>query len=166
MLMNKTNLQPLIDIMATLRDPENGCPWDLKQSHQTLVNMTFAEVSELADAIARDDADNICEELGDVLFHLVFYARIAEENGDFSMQTVIDTVAEKMTRRHPHIFAGKVYADEAEQHADWARIKAKEKGEKTTPYPQLDKANHSDKLPAIYQSLSMQKAKRFGQTGV
>lgn len=155
--MNKTNLQPLVDIMATLRDPENGCPWDLRQSHDTLVSMTFEEVTELADAIARRDADNTCEELGDVLFHLVFYAQIAEENSDFTMQDVIDTVAKKMTRRHPHIFEGKVYANEAEQHADWERIKAEEKAEKVTPYPQLDEKNRTDSLPTMLQSLSMQE---------
>lgn len=155
--MNKTNIQPLIDLMATLRHPENGCPWDLQQSHETLVAMSFEELSELADAIARGDSQNTCEELGDVLFHLVFYARIAEENGDFTMQTVIDTVAEKMTRRHPHIFEGKVYADEAEQKADWQRIKAEEKSGKIVPYPTLDDKQRLDSLPAIAQSIAMQK---------
>ncbi len=155
--MNKTNIQPLVDLMATLRDPENGCPWDLEQSHESLISMTFEELSELADAIARDDAYNICEELGDVLFHIVFYAQIAEEKGDFSMQTVIDEVAEKMTRRHPHIFEGKVYADEAEQKADWHRIKREEKKGKTVPYPILDTKQRLESLPAIAQSIAMQK---------
>lgn len=155
--MNKTHLQPLVDIMATLRHPEKGCPWDLQQSHETLVSMTFEEVTELADAVARGDADNLCEELGDVLFHLVFYARIAEENGDFSMQTVIDTVAEKMIRRHPHIFAGKVYANEAEQKADWETIKAAEKAGKHTHYPLLDDRQKLDSLPSVLQSITMQK---------
>lgn len=155
--MNKTNIQPLIEVMAALRDPESGCSWDLQQSHDTLVSMTFEELSELADAIARGDSENTCEELGDVLFHLVFYARIAEENGDFTMQEVIDTVAEKMIRRHPHIFAGKVYANEAEQKADWDSIKAAEKSGKTIPYPTLDAKQRLDSLPAIAQSLAMQK---------
>ncbi|PID66116.1 MAG: nucleoside triphosphate pyrophosphohydrolase [Gammaproteobacteria bacterium] len=155
--MATTNLQALIDLMATLRDKEKGCPWDLQQSQQTLVSMTFEEMSELADAIARGDSQNICEELGDILFHLVFYARIAEENGDFTMQAVIDTVAEKMIRRHPHIFEGKVYADAAEQKADWARIKAEEKTGKSIPYPILDDKQRLDSLPAILQSIAMQR---------
>ncbi len=151
------NLQPLVDLMATLRDKDNGCPWDLQQSHESLVSMTFEEMSELADAIARGDSPNTCEELGDVLFHLVFYAQIAKENGDFTMQDVIDDVAEKMTRRHPHIFAGKVYANAAEQKADWARIKAEEKAGKVIPYPVLDDKQRLDSLPAILQSIAMQE---------
>ncbi len=151
------NLQPLVDLMATLRDKENGCPWDLQQSHETLVSMTFEEMSELADAIARGDMPNTCEELGDILFHLIFYAQIARENGDFTLQDVIDEVAKKMTRRHPHIFAGKVYANEAEQKADWARIKAEEKAGKIIPYPILDDQQRLDALPAILQSITMQE---------
>lgn len=153
----KTDLTPLTDIMARLRDPENGCPWDLQQSHETLVSMTFEEVSELADAIAKKDAPNTCEELGDVLFHLVFYARIAEEAGDFTMQDVIDEVAAKMIRRHPHIFEGKVYANEAEQKADWHRIKAEEKALKPDAYENLSPLKKMDNLPAILQSVAMQK---------
>ncbi len=153
----KTDLTPLTDIMATLRDKENGCPWDLEQSHETLVGMTFEEMSELADAIARTDSPNICEELGDILFHLVFYAQIAEERGDFTMQTVIDTVAEKMIRRHPHIFAGKVYANAEEQKADWGRIKTQEKAGKTVTYPILDDKQRLESLPSILQSIAMQK---------
>ncbi len=152
----KTDLTQLTDIMAILRDKENGCPWDLEQSHETLVSMTFEEMSELADAVARTDSPNICEELGDILFHLVFYAQIAEEQGDFTMQTVIDTVAEKMIRRHPHIFAGKVYDNAEEQKADWGRIKAEEKAGKTVTYPILDDKQRLESLPSILQSIAMQ----------
>lgn len=155
--MNSIDLTPLTDIMAMLRDPENGCPWDLKQSHETLVSMTFEEVAELADAIAKSDNNNICEELGDLLFHLVFYARIAEEAGDFTMQDVIDYVAEKMIRRHPHIFQNTVYASEAEQKADWERIKAEEKALKPNTYEHLSILEKMDSLPAMLQSISMQK---------
>lgn len=155
--MKKTDIQPLIELMATLRHPEKGCPWDLAQSHETLVTMTFEEMTELADAIVRDDQRNICEELGDVLFHLVFYARIAEENGDFSMQDLIDDVVNKMINRHPHIFEGKVYASDEEQKADWERIKAEEKAGKTVAYPQLDAKARLDSQPTIIQSMAMQK---------
>lgn len=155
--MSAIDIQPLIDLMATLRDKDKGCDWDLAQTHESLVPLTAEEALELYDAIARADIDNICEELGDVLFHLVFYARIAEEQGDFTIQQVIDGVVEKMIRRHPHIFEGKVYADAAAQKADWARIKAEEKATKTFPYPQLSPDNHYDNLPAIAQSMMMQK---------
>ncbi len=153
----KTDLSALTRIMARLRHPQNGCPWDLQQSHETLVPMTFEEVSELADAVAKGDSHNICEELGDILFHLVFYARLAEEAGDFDMQNVIDTVAEKMIRRHPHIFEGKVYANAAEQKADWNRIKAEEKALNPDTYPHLTPLEKMDNLPAMAQSVAMQK---------
>lgn len=155
--MNKTNIQPLIDIMATLRHPQKGCPWDLQQSHASLVSMTFEEMAELADAIAKDDSQNTCEELGDILFHLIFYARIAEESGDFSMQDVIDTVAAKMIRRHPHIFAGKVYQNTDEQKADWERIKLEEKALHPDRYRHLSPLQKMDNLPAIMQSIAMQR---------
>ncbi len=154
---NSVDINSLIDIMATLRDKENGCPWDLKQNYESIVPLTVEEVAELADAIAKDDSQNICEELGDILFHLVFYARIAEEQGDFTMQTVIDTVAEKMIRRHPHIFAGKVYANEEEQKADWHRIKAEEKALNPDTYENLSPLQKMDSLPAMAQSMAMQK---------
>lgn len=160
-MMKKTTIQPLIDLMATLRHPEKGCPWDLQQSHESLISMTFEELSELADAIARGDKQNTCEELGDVLFHLVFYARIAEENNDFTMQNVIDGTVDKMIRRHPHIFLGKVYADADEQKADWERIKKAEQKDKKKAYPTLDsvlpKEQNPDALPTIIQSITMQK---------
>ncbi len=155
--MNAINIHPLIELITVLRDKDNGCPWDLQQTHETLIGMTFEELSELADAIARGDTQNTCEELGDVLFHLVFYARIAEENGDFCMQDVIDGTVKKMTQRHPHIFAGKVYSNAAEQKADWEHIKAEEKTGKTFPYPILDDKQKLDSLPAIMQSIAMQK---------
>ncbi len=155
--MTEVNIQPLVELIAVLRDKDNGCPWDLQQTHETLIDITFEELSELADAIARGDRQNICEELGDVLFHLVFYARIAEENGDFSMQDVIDDTVKKMTHRHPHIFAGKVYHNTDEQKADWQRIKAEEKAGKAIPYPLLDAKQKLDSLPAIIQSIAMQK---------
>ncbi|PID64096.1 MAG: nucleoside triphosphate pyrophosphohydrolase [Gammaproteobacteria bacterium] len=157
MKIKTTDLTSLTDIMARLRDPVDGCPWDLQQSHATLVPMTFEEVAELADAVAAGDSANLCEELGDVLFHLVFYAQLAEEAGDFDMQTVIDQVAEKMVRRHPHIFAGKVYANEAEQAADWQRIKAEEKALYPDTYPHLTPLLKTDNLPAMAQSVAMQK---------
>ncbi|PIE42294.1 MAG: nucleoside triphosphate pyrophosphohydrolase [Gammaproteobacteria bacterium] len=156
--MQPIDINKLIKVIASLRDKENGCPWDLQQTHETLISMTFEEMTELADAVARGDSNNTCEELGDILFHLAFYARIAEENGDFTMQDVIDTTTEKMIRRHPHIFAGKVYSDQTEQKADWHRIKSEEKAltDQHQPYPQLSTLAKIDNLPTIAQSIVMQ----------
>jgi len=153
--MPRVDINRLVDLMARLRDSENGCPWDLAQSQESLTKLTLQEIYELFDAIAKKDAANICEELGDILFHLVFYARIAEESGDFSLQDVIDKVAEKMQRRHPHIFAGKVYQNEAQRKADWQRIKAEEKAEKPEPYPDLVAHAGSDRA-SIWQSIEIQ----------
>ncbi len=153
MKIDKTDINPLVTLMAQLRDSDNGCPWDKAQTHQSLVRMTFEETAELADAIAKSDSQNTCEELGDLLFHIVFYARIAEEAGDFNLQNVIDGIVEKMTRRHPHIFAGKVYANEAEQKADWHRIKAQEKQGRRSTLSVSTPANVS----AIAQGIEIQK---------
>ncbi|MPV86666.1 nucleoside triphosphate pyrophosphohydrolase [Ostreibacterium oceani] len=140
------NIQPLVDLIARLRHPETGCEWDLAQTANSLLPMTQDELYELFDAIQSNEPTHVCEELGDVLFHLAFYARIAEEQGTFNLQSVIDAVVDKMVRRHPHIFAGKVYANREEQKADWHRIKAKEKASEVSPYPQLSAITDEDFL--------------------
>ncbi|MGY0398560.1 MAG: nucleoside triphosphate pyrophosphohydrolase [Ostreibacterium sp.] len=155
--MKKVDINPLIEIIATLRDTEYGCPWDKAQTYESLVKYTLEETHELFDAIARDDKQNICEELGDLLFHLAFYARLAEEDGDFVMQGVIDAIVEKMRRRHPHIFSGEVYANETEQKADWEKIKAKERAQQSPIYSQLDAKHQIGRLPTVMQSIEMQK---------
>jgi ATP diphosphatase len=117
--------------MAKLRDPESGCPWDLEQSMGSLVKHTLEEAYEVADAILREDPAHICEELGDLLFQVVFYAQIAKEEEQFDLDDVAHSICEKLVRRHPHVFgerAGKMTPDEvAEQ---WSLIKAQEKAAK------------------------------------
>lgn len=95
----------LIEIMAALRDPQTGCPWDIVQTFETIKPYTLEEAYEVADAIERNDPDDLCEELGDLLLQVVFHARIAEEAGLFSFGDVVEAVTSKMIRRHPHVFA-------------------------------------------------------------
>ncbi|HEX4387277.1 MAG TPA: nucleoside triphosphate pyrophosphohydrolase [Steroidobacteraceae bacterium] len=99
-------LARLIALMARLRDPERGCPWDLKQTFATIAPYTIEEAYEVADAIERDDREHLRDELGDLLFQVVFHARMAQERGWFDFAAVADGIREKLTRRHPHIFAG------------------------------------------------------------
>ena len=122
------SLDRLAAIMARLRDPADGCPWDLAQDFATIAPYTIEEAYEVADAVARDDFVGLRSELGDLLFQVIFHARMAEEAGHFSLDDVIDSVCAKMERRHPHIFGSAARAADAEaQKADWETIKAAER---------------------------------------
>ena len=99
-----SGIEQLLDIMRRLRDPEDGCPWDVKQTHETIVPYTIEEAYEVAEAVARRKPEEICDELGDLLLQVIFQARIAEENGDFTFADVVDAISAKMIRRHPHVF--------------------------------------------------------------
>ncbi|MFO1372452.1 MAG: nucleoside triphosphate pyrophosphohydrolase [Candidatus Competibacteraceae bacterium] len=124
-------MDALLALMARLRDPENGCPWDREQTYATIVPHTIEEAYEVADAIAREDWAEFQSELGDLLFQVVFYAQIAREEGRFDFADVARGIVEKMTRRHPHVFGDEQYADAAEQTAAWEQIKAAEAAEKS-----------------------------------
>ena len=123
------DLTPLAELMAALRDPETGCPWDLRQDHRSIAPWTLEETCELLSAIEADDAGAMREELGDLLFHVVFHARIAEEAGRFDIGEVIDGIVAKMRHRHPHVFdpqhEGPV--DEAGLAEQWQHSKQQEK---------------------------------------
>ena len=121
-------MEPLLALMARLRDPESGCPWDREQTYETIVPYTIEEAYEVADAIARGDREALKSELGDVLFQVVFYSQIAREEGAFGFADVVEAITAKMTRRHPHVFGEVEYADRAEQSAAWERIKLEERG--------------------------------------
>ncbi|MFT5657312.1 MAG: ATP diphosphatase [Gammaproteobacteria bacterium] len=123
------NIEKLTSLMAALRTPETGCPWDLKQSNSSIAAYTLEETHETLDAIERDDMENLKEELGDMLFHIVFHARIAEERGAFDFVQVVDAIVEKMTRRHPHVFDQNHTADTDEEtlKRQWQTLKQKEK---------------------------------------
>ena len=118
-------IQSLLDIMRRLRDPDSGCPWDLKQNFHTIVPYTIEETYELADAIAAEDFAQIRDELGDVLFQVVFYAQIASEQALFTFEDVVDGIAEKLRRRHPHVFSetGGQSVSAGEVKERWEQIK-------------------------------------------
>jgi nucleoside triphosphate diphosphatase len=121
------DIRRLIEIMAALRDPEHGCPWDVEQSFASIVPYTIEEAYEVADAIERGDTEDLREELGDLLLQVVFHARMAEEAGLFDLGGVVEAVTGKLIRRHPHVFGDARELDSEAVKALWARIKADEK---------------------------------------
>ncbi|CAM1649150.1 MULTISPECIES: nucleoside triphosphate pyrophosphohydrolase [Bartonella] len=124
------NINRLIEIMKSLRDPETGCPWDKEQNLKTIVPYTVEEVYEVADAIDRDDKYDLCEELGDLLLQVVYYARIAEEEGSFDFGDVVYAITKKMIRRHPHVFGTAEQKERGLIKGEWERIKKEEKAER------------------------------------
>ena len=126
----------LIEIMAQLRTPVTGCPWDLEQSFETIAPYTIEEAYEVADAIARNDFDDLKDELGDLLLQVVYHARMAEEQNAFAFGDVVEAITRKMIRRHPHVFAdkdGNIAA--AGVTSQWERIKAEEQAERAARRP-------------------------------
>lgn len=120
----------LLEIMAALRAPEGGCPWDLEQTYQSIAPYTLEEAHEVADAIERGDSDDLCEELGDLLLQVVFLARIAEEDGKFDFGAVVEAITKKLIRRHPHVFGDGEAKTAGMVKEVWDRIKAEEKAER------------------------------------
>lgn len=152
-------MNELLELMARLRDPERGCPWDREQTYATIVPHTIEEAYEVADAIARGHWPDLCDELGDLLFQVVFYAQLAQEDGRFVFADVARGIVEKMTRRHPHVFGDQQYASAAEQTAAWERIKAAEQ----TEQPAGTLAGVPLALPALTRAVKLQrKASRVG----
>jgi MazG family protein len=117
----------LLEIMARLRDPEHGCPWDREQTWGSIVPHTIEEAYEIADAVERGDVDHVRDELGDLLFQVVFQSRIAEEQGLFRFDDVVDAISDKLERRHPHVFGDATIGNAAEQTAAWEEHKAAER---------------------------------------
>jgi ATP diphosphatase len=120
----------LLEIMAALRAPRTGCPWDLEQNFSTIVPYTLEEAYEVADAIARDDLDDLREELGDLLLQVVFHARMAQEQGSFDFGDVVEAITTKLLRRHPHVFGDARGLTPKAVEGLWERIKAEEKAER------------------------------------
>jgi MazG family protein len=120
-------IERLLGIMARLRDPASGCPWDLKQDFQSIAPHTLEEAYEVADAIERRDLEALRDELGDLLFQVVFHSRLASECGAFGFEDVVGAISDKLTRRHPHVFGGIPVADADEQSRVWERLKAEER---------------------------------------
>ena len=121
------DVQALLDIMARLRDPERGCPWDVKQDFASVAPYTVEEAYEVADAIARNDMADLRDELGDLLLQVVFHARMAEEAGHFAFADVVDAISEKMLRRHPHVFGDATVEDADAQTVAWEEHKRQER---------------------------------------
>ncbi len=117
----------LLAIMARLRDPQRGCPWDVQQDFDSIARYTLEEAYEVVDAIERRDFDDVCDELGDLLLQVVFHARMAEEAGHFAYADVVQAIGDKLVRRHPHVFGDAHYADAAEQTRAWEALKAEER---------------------------------------
>jgi nucleoside triphosphate diphosphatase len=153
----------LIEIMAALRTPVTGCPWDVEQTFATIAPYTIEEAFEVADAIARNDLDDLCEELGDLLLQVVYHARIAEEQGAFAFGDVVQAITAKMIRRHPHVFPDKDGNVTNPSKGTWDRIKAEEKAERATRRP-AEEANDKTLLsgikaglPALVRAMELQK---------
>jgi len=155
----------LMEVMRRLRDPVDGCPWDLVQKHGTIAPYTIEEAYEVADAIDREDDAELCDELGDLLFQVIFQAQISDKEGTFKFSDIANTITEKMLRRHPHIF-GDPSSDAAKAGpAGWEAIKAAERAAKTgtddTPSSALDGVAAT--LPAIARAYKLQhRAGRIG----
>src|SRR5205085_7384244 len=159
----------LIEIMAALRMPGSGCPWDLEQNFHTIAPYTIEEAYEVADAIGRGDLDDLKDELGDLLLQVVFHARMAEEQDAFGFGDVVQAITEKLIRRHPHVFGGKSGMSTREVNVQWDQIKAEEKAARARagkdPAPGRDGAlsGVSPGLPALARALKLQqKASKVG----
>ena len=158
------DISTLLDIMARLRTPKTGCPWDLEQTFATIAPYTIEEAFEVADAIARDDLGDLKDELGDLLLQVVYHARMAEEQGAFAFGDVVNAISAKMIRRHPHVFgdrAGRMTP--AEVAGLWGRIKAEEKAERAALRGETADATPSllasvkKSQPALARALDLQR---------
>jgi MazG family protein len=153
----------LLDIMARLRDPDGGCPWDLEQSFETIAPHTIEEAYEVADAIAEGDMDELRSELGDLMFQVVFYAQMAKEKGVFDFNGVIDAISDKMIHRHPHVFGTADIKTAEAQTVAWEDVKAEERAHKNTGKPTSALDGVANGLPALTRAVKLQKrAARVG----
>ena len=131
-------IKKLLEIMAQLRDPQAGCPWDQQQDFSSIAPYTVEEAYEVADAIAREDLDGLREELGDLLFQVAFHARMAEEQGAFDFDAVATGICDKMIRRHPHVFGTAEEREKGPEKGSWHKIKAAERADNTVNSSALD----------------------------
>ena len=165
-------IDDLLHLMARLRDPQYGCPWDLKQTYATIVPYTLEEAYEVADAIERADFEHLPGELGDLLFQVVYYSQLAQEEGRFEFAAVVDGIARKLIRRHPHVFVdGDLYGapdaarlEEAAVKQRWEELKAEERAAKAAVPEQLSLLDDVPQaLPALSRAVKLQK--RMAQVG-
>jgi MazG family protein len=147
-------VEKLLAIMARLRDPQGGCPWDREQTFSTIAPYTIEEAYEVADAIERGDMAELREELGDLLFQVVFYCQMGQEAGHFDFTQVVEGISTKMIRRHPHVFGGERVGSAEEQRAAWEHHKARERRAKDAPGV-LDGVARA--LPALMRAEKLQR---------
>jgi len=159
-------LDDLLHLMARLRDPQHGCPWDLRQDYASIVPHTLEEAYEVADALARRDFPQVRDELGDLLFQVVYYSQLGREDGHFDFAQVVDGITRKLVRRHPHVFPdGDLHGpldlprlDEATIKRRWEEIKAEERAEKAAAPEQLSLLDDVPAaLPALSRAAKLQK---------
>jgi nucleoside triphosphate diphosphatase len=164
-----SDISRLLEIMAALRTPGTGCPWDLQQDFASIAPYTIEEAYEVADAIARGDLTDLREEFGDLLLQVIFHARMAQEQGAFAFADVVATLTEKLVRRHPHVFGEAQGLTPSAVEGLWERIKSQEHKEKRKAKPGRDEGGESAlagvpvTLPALTRALKLQiKAARVG----
>lgn len=161
-LSHQVRIDALLDIMRRLRDPETGCPWDIQQDFASIAPYTLEETYEVLEAIQCGEPDALCDELGDLLFQVVFHAHMATELDWFTFHDVVASISRKLVRRHPHVFADHVIKDAAAQTAAWEAHKAKERtakaGEASSEMDDIPRA-----LPALARAQKLQqRAARVG----
>ncbi len=159
--MKAPDIAPLADIMERLRNKQSGCPWDVEQDFASIAPYTIEEAYEVADAIERNDMDDLKDELGDLLLQVVFHSQMASEAGHFTLEDVIQGICEKMTRRHPHVFDGMDAADADAVVSNWETIKAAERTKKNNDNSAL--SGVAIALPALLRAQKIQK--RAARTG-
>jgi len=157
-----SSIEKLLDVMRQLRDPNTGCAWDIEQTFQTIAPYTIEEAYEVADAIQRNDLSDLQDELGDLLFQVVFHSQMACEQGSFEFNDVVGSIVDKMLRRHPHVFGDAQFANEAELKASWEATKAAERASKSNDDSSA-LAGIAAALPALKRADKIQKrAARVG----
>ena len=160
---NAPGIDGLLAIMARLRDPGGGCPWDVQQTFATIAPYTIEEAYEVADAIDRGDMHDLRDELGDLLLQVVFHARMAEEAGQFAFADVVASINDKMVRRHPHVFAGTSVENAEAQTRDWEQHKRREREAKGAAEDTSALAGIARGLPEWQRAIKLQKrAARVG----
>src|SRR3954447_12370639 len=158
-----SDITRLLEIMAALRAPGTGCPWDLEQDFASIAPYTVEEAYEVADAAERGDLSDLRDELGDLLLQVVFHSRMAEEQGAFAFEDVAAAINDKMVRRHPHVFADETYASLAHQKQGWEQLKAAEREAKATAGPASVLDDVPVGLPALTRAVKLSKrAARVG----
>lgn len=158
MKLDKTTdftINDLLQIMQALRDPDSGCPWDQVQNFASIAPYTIEEAYEVADAIARDDMPELCDELGDLLLQVVYHAHMASEQNDFKFDDVVNSICQKMIRRHPHVFGDQTQKDQGKP--DWDELKRQERISQGKHNDSSALAGVARSLPALLRARKLQK---------